>query len=319
MIKTKQQTFRLGLFVIIGLVIFVMAIYFIGKKKNMFDKNFTISANFSNVNGLMHGNNVRYSGINVGTVKRIIMLNDSVINVELIISENMTQHIRKDAIASIGSDGLVGNMIVNITPGNGSAAQIVNGDVIKSYAKTGTDEMLDTLSSTNENVALLASKVLEIVNDIAEGKGTLGMLINDTLVANDMKKMLFNLKHASMEANKTMVQLNDLVGQINMKESVAGVLLTDKNEANKVKQIISNLESSSLEIQAILSNLKDGEGVINYISNDPDVVKKLNESIKNIEEGTDKFNQNMEALKHNFLTRGYFKKLEKEEKKTEKD
>src|SRR5690606_35802757 len=212
--KTKKETFNLGLFVVIGMVIFITAVYFIGEKKNMFDKTFTISANFNNVNGLMHGNNVRYSGINVGTVKNINMINDSTINVELIINEKMVIHIKKDAIATIGSDGLVGNMIVNIIPGEGSADPIAQGDVIETYTKISTGEMLNTLNTTNENAALLTSKLLDIVNSINKGKGTLGMLIKDTLVANNLKLTLENLKYASLEANKTMISLNSFIGEI---------------------------------------------------------------------------------------------------------
>ncbi|TYA58056.1 MlaD family protein [Formosa maritima] len=324
--KTSKETFNLGLFVMIGLVIFIAAIYFIGEQKNMFDKTFSISANFNNVNGLMQGNNVRYSGINVGTVKNIDMINDSTINVELIINEKMVKHIKKDAIATIGSDGLVGNMIVNIIPGEGFAQPIAQGDVIKTYTKIGTGEMLNTLNTTNENAALLTSKLLDIVNSITKGKGTLGMLINDTIASNDIKETLNNLKLTSIEANKTMLQLNSLISEIDMDESVAGVLLNDTTEANNIRRIISNLETSSLEIQTVITNLnetitnlKEGEGAVNYLSNDPELVKQLDESLQNINEGTEKFNEVMEALKHNFLTRGYFKKLEKEEKKAEKE
>jgi phospholipid/cholesterol/gamma-HCH transport system substrate-binding protein len=324
--KTNKEKLNLGVFVIIGMLIFITAIYFIGEQKNMFDKNFTISSNFNNVNGLMQGNNVRYSGINVGTVKNINMINDSTINVELIINEKMVKHIKKNAIATIGSDGLVGNMIVNIIPGEGKANFIAQGDVIKSYTKIGTGEMLNTLNTTNENAALLTSKLLDIVNSITKGKGTLGMLINDTIASNDIKETLNNLKITSLEANKTMLRLNSLITEIDLEESVAGVLLNDTTEANKVRHIISNLETSSLEIQLVITNLnetitnlKAGDGAVNYLSNDTEFVKQIEESLKNINEGTEKFDQNMEALKHNFLTRGYFKKLEKEEKKEKKN
>src|SRR5690554_65701 len=324
--KTKKETFNLGLFVVIGMVILITAVYFIGEKKNMFDKTFTISANFNNVNGLMHGNNVRYSGINVGTVKNIDMINDTTINVELLINQKMVHHIKKDAIATIGSDGLVGNMIVNIIPGVGSTESVNQGDIISTYTKIGTGEMLNTLNTTNENAALLTSKLLDIVNNITKGKGTLGMLINDTIAANNIKNTLNNLKLTSQEANKTMLQLNALINQIDLKESVAGVLLNDTVEANKVRRIISNLEISSIEIQSVITNLnetitnlKEGEGAVNYLSNDPDFVKQIEESLRNIHEGTEKFDENMEALKHNFLTRGYFRKLEKEERKAEKE
>jgi phospholipid/cholesterol/gamma-HCH transport system substrate-binding protein len=238
----------------------------------------------------------------------------------------MVQHIKKDAIATIGSDGLVGNMIVNIIPGKGPAEPINQGDIIESYTKIGTGEMLNTLNTTNENAALLTSKLLDIVNSINKGKGTLGMLIKDTLVANNVKFTLENLKLVSLEANKTMLQLNSLISEIDMENSVAGVLLNDTTEANKIRHIISNLETSSLEIHTVINNLnetitnlKEGEGALNYLSNDPEFVKQIEESLENINEGTEKFDQNMEALKHNFLTRGYFKKLEKEENKANKN
>ena len=67
-----------------------------------------------------------------------------------------------------------------------------------------------------------------------------------------------------------------------------------------------------------IGNAKEGKGALNYLSNDEEFVMQLEETIKNINEGTDRFNENMEALKHNFLTRSYFRKLEREQKKEAK-
>ena len=324
--KSGNEKFKLGVLVIIGLIIFVVAIFLIGNRQNMFAKTFTISANFNNVNGLLKGNNVRFSGINVGTVRDITMINDSTINVVMVIDEKMVLHIKKDAIATIGTDGLVGNMIVNIIPGNGISGPIQPNDVIKSYTKIGTGEMLNTLNVTNENAALLTAELLNIVNSINKGEGTLGLLISDSITSNNLKQTINNLKLTSIEANKTMREVNTIVGAINFNESVAGVLLSDTIEANKVKHIIANLDDSSEDIKTVIGNLnetllnlKDGEGAINYLSNNDELVKNLDEVIKNINEGTKKFNENMEALKHNFLTRGYFRKLEREERKAKEE
>lgn len=324
--KTKNQKLRLGVFVILGSLLFIAAIYFIGARKNLFAKTFIVSSNFKNVNGLMQGNNVRYSGINVGTVKSISMINDSTINVSMLIEEKMMNHIKKDAIATIGSDGLVGNMIVNIIPGEGSAAVVTSGDTIASYSKIGTNEMLNTLSTTNENAALLTSKLLNITNAITSGKGTLGMLINDTIASNELKQTIHYLKLTSLEANKTMQEINGIVGALDVDNSVASVLLSDSIQAQKVTKMITNLNQSSEDIKKVIDNLnetitgfKEGEGALNYITEDKELVESLKESIENINEGTDKFNQNMEALKHNFLTRGYFRKLERQAKKEAKN
>ncbi|WMI65193.1 MlaD family protein [Aestuariibaculum sp. YM273] len=323
--KTNNQKLRLGIFVVTGLILFIIAVYLIGNRQNMFVKTFTISANFTNVNGLMQGNNVRYSGINIGTVKSISMINDSTINVNMVIEEKMVQHIKKDAIATISTDGLVGNMIVNIIPGKGDAEMISSGDVIKTYTKIGTSEMLNTLNVTNENAALLTAKLLNVADAMSDDKGTLGMLINDTIVASNLKQTVNQLRIMSIEANKAMRELNTIINTVNFDESVAGKLLNDSIEAQKVSAVLTNLETSTKEIKTVINNLnetitdyKNGNGAVNYLFNDEEFVKNVEQSIKNINEGTDNFNQNMEALKHNFLTRGYFRKLERQQRKAEK-
>ena len=323
--KTSKEKLKLGLFVVTGLLLFVFAIYLIGANQNMFGKKVTISANFNNVNGLLLGNNVRYSGINVGNVKAISMVNDSTINVTMNIEEKMLIHIKKDAIATIGTDGLVGNMIVNIIPGKGNVPIVASGDEIQSYTKIGTADMLNTLSVTNENAALLTAKLLKVADALADSKGTFGMLIKDTIMSSNLKLTVNQLRITSTEASKAMKELNAIISSINFNESVAGTLLNDSIQAYKVKNIITNLNESSEDIKTVITNLnetitnvKDGKGALNYLSNDVELVKSIEETMKSINEGTAKFNENMEALKHNFLTRGYFKKLERQEKREAK-
>lgn len=325
--QTKPQKFRLGLFVIIGTALFIIAVYHIGQRQNMFDKTFTISAYFQNVNGLQRGNNVRYSGIDIGTVNDIVMVNDSSIQVTMQIQEKIITHIKKNAIATIGSDGLVGNMIVNIVPGQGDSEVISNGDVIVSYSKIGADDILSTLSVGSENAAILTSDLLKITTAMLEGKGTVGLLLNDTIMAQDLKQSVNNLKMASRGATKTINELNDVISAIKTDDdTVLGLLLNDSISGQKLKTVVSNLETSSQEIEGMLANINtvvedfnSGEGAFNYITQDTTLVNSLKSTLNNINEGTDKFNQNMEALKHNFLFRGYFKKLERQEKRAEKD
>lgn len=324
--KTSGEKLKLGLFVIIGLLLFTVAIYLIGERQNLFGKSDLISVKFSNINGLKKGNNVRYSGINVGTVESISMLNDTVIKVDLLIEKKMISHIKKDAIATIGTDGLVGNMLVNIIPGKGNGASVKAGDFIKSYTKIGADEMLNTLNVTNENAALLTVDLLKITNAINNEKGTLGMLINDSIISSDIKNIIMNLQKTSYTASKTMNVLQSKIESINLNESVAGVLVNDKAQAQKIKNIIANLEVSSQNINTTLDSvnktiaqIKNGKGAVNYLSTDEEFVKNLDQTIKNLNEGTDKFNQSMEALKHNFFLRGYFKRLAREQEKVEKE
>src|SRR5574343_408036 len=220
--KTNAEKFKLGIFVIVGLVLFVTAVYFIGNKKNMFGKTTTISALFNNVNGLQLGNNVRYAGINIGTVTTIEMLNDTVIKVEMSIENKILPHIKKDAIAAISSDGLVGNMIINIIPGKGISAPIQPNDIIQSFNKVRTEDMLKTLSVTNENAAILTSDLIKITKEISAGKGTVGLLLNDADVAQDLKETIHYLKMTSQGTTSSIENLNKIITSLNQKENVIG-------------------------------------------------------------------------------------------------
>ncbi len=319
--KSNSQKIQLGIFVIIGTVVFLAAIYFIGNKQNMFGNTSHLKATFVNVNGLQPGNNVRYAGIDIGTVKEIEMVNDTTINVHMIIDNKIMEHIKKNAIATISSDGLVGNMIINIIPGKGVANKVENGDTIQSYSRIGTDAMLETLNVTNENAAMLTADLLKITEEITQGKGTVGMLISDTVMSKNLQETMKYLHITSKGTSESVASLNKLINELNRKDNVIGTL-NDTVVANRMKKIVINLQNSSNEIDKVVTNLnatitnvKDGKGALNYLSNDPKLVKQIDSTITNINKASIKLNEDLEALKHNFLFRGYFKKLEKDKAK----
>lgn len=317
--KSESEKIKLGLLVLTGLTLFVMAIYFIGNKQKMFGNTEHITAVFSNVNGLQLGDNVRYSGINIGTVRGIEMINDTTINVDLLIDQSMLPHIKKNAMASIGSDGLVGSKVINISPGKGNFPALEKGDIIQSVAFIRTDDMMNTLNVTNKNAALLTTDLLKITKEINQGKGSIGTLLHDTLMASNMKQTLQHLNTTSKGTQELVFSLNKTVKSLENKNNLIG-LINDPITSQKVKSIISNLEKSSQEIQQVVTNLngtisnaKNGKGAINYLSNDPQLVKKIDSTITNINQASLLLNQDLEALKHSFLLRGYFKKQKKAE------
>ncbi len=323
--KSNTQKINLGLFVIISTLILVSALYFIGNRQNLFGKTFRIHVVFNNVIGLQLGNNVRYSGINVGTVKKITMINDTTICVDMLIEDKILKHLKKNAVATIGSDGLVGSMIINITPNKGTSKQLIDGDTISSYSRISTDDMLTTLNNTNENAAILTADLLKITTAINRGEGTLGLLINDTEMASDFKQTILHLKTASSGASKTIDELNKIIASIKYDKSVAAVLLSDSIYADKMKSVITNLEKSSIEIDTVLTNINEvvlgiqkGKGSLNYMINDTILIKDIDDIVKNIKEGSIRLNEDLEALKHNIFFRGYFKKLEKQKKERKK-
>ena len=316
--KTTAQNIRLGILVVLGTILLVLAAYFIGNRQHLFGNTFTVNAVFKNVNGLQKGNNVRYSGIDIGTVNDIKMENDTTIIVNMVIQEKMLQHIRKNAIATIGSDGLVGSMIVNIVPGHGEGSPIRNGDQIESYSKIGVKDMMSTLNVTNENAAILTADLLQITETLKNGKGTLGMLLNDTVMAKNLMQTSMNLKSMSQGANLALERLNGMITDLDFENSVANVLVGDSISGQQMKDILENLETTTIKMVSIsrsldsLSNkIAKGRGAVDYLTTDTTLVRQLERTMKNVEEGTTRFNENMEALKHNFLTRRYFRQQEK--------
>jgi phospholipid/cholesterol/gamma-HCH transport system substrate-binding protein len=289
----------------------------------MFGKTEHLKAVFNNVAGLQLGNNVRFSGINVGTVRGIEIINDTTIIVDMQIEEEIFTHIKKDAVATIGSDGLVGSVIINIIPGKGNMPAVKPGDAIQSQNRVRTDDMLTTLNVTNQNAAQLTVDLLKITNEINQGKGTIGILLRDTVMAKDLKATIHNLRVTSEKTSQTMDNLNRQIAGLDNKDNVIGVL-KDTVMGNKIRKVVTNLDASSQEINKVVSNLnatilniKEGKGAINYLSNDPKLVKKIDSTMTNINEASKKLNENLEALKSNFLFRGYFKKQEKAKKKAE--
>src|SRR5436853_6084530 len=96
---------RLGMFIAVGLALFMAAIFIIGKQKNLFNPVFKLSSTFYSVGGLQAGNNVRFSGITIGSVDDIQIINDTSVKVDMLIKKEVQQFIKSDCIASIGSEG----------------------------------------------------------------------------------------------------------------------------------------------------------------------------------------------------------------------
>lgn len=321
--KSTSQKAKVGIFMVLGTLILIVALYSIGKRQHIFSKNIQLYSVFANINGLQVGNNVRYSGVNVGTVSKIEMTGEGKINVQLAVEEKTAFFIKKDAITSISSDGLVGSMVVNIIPGkNELTEKVSNGDTLQSYSRIGAEDMLSTLNTTNENAALLTSDLLKITNKILEGKGTLGALVSDTLLAQDIKQSLAELKNTSRGASEAVARVNAIIGKINYDESAASVLLSDTVSANQLRNVFGNIEKSGEDLATTIDHLneyineiKTGKGTINYLTQDENFVKEIDSTMENIKEASEKLNENMEAMRSNFLFRGYFRRMERREAK----
>jgi len=201
---TPQFKFRLGLFVIVGIALFVLGIFIIGKQKNMFNPVFTIKANFHNVSGLQVGNTVRFAGINIGTVDNIEIVNDSMVMVEMVIRQEVQKFIKSDSKAGIGSEGIIGDKVIVISQGKKSDKMVNNNQRITAIEPIETDAIMRSLKVTADNAALASNDIVGIVDKINNGEGTLGRLIKDEKMANNIDQTVSNLKSSTKSLNENM-------------------------------------------------------------------------------------------------------------------
>jgi phospholipid/cholesterol/gamma-HCH transport system substrate-binding protein len=201
---SQKYKVRLGLFVAVGLAIFVLAIFIIGKQKNLFNPVFKLTATFYNVSGLQVGNNIRFSGINVGTVDNIHIINDSTVRVDLMIRKEVHQFIKSDCEVAIGSEGLIGDKLLTITQGSTDAPLAKEGQELVSKEPVETDAIMASLKVTAQNAEVITQQLAEIMTKINKGRGTMGRLIQDTTIAENLNQTIVNLKTSSKGLDENM-------------------------------------------------------------------------------------------------------------------
>lgn len=340
MSKEKVNTVKLGLFVTTAVALFLVAVYYIGNDQNLFQPTFELRAIFQNAEGLKPGNNVRYAGIDAGTVKHIMITSDSTVQVTMGLHREMQSYIKKDAIASIGTDGLVGNKIVNISPAsaNSDTLLVEDRDLLSSYSRIETDDMLEVLGKTNENIALFSLQLLKISEKINKGSGTMNMLLQDQSMADDLRQSVANLKYTTRSLRSLGGEMRELIASFNDSDGLLYDLLNDTTVitdiqsisgkldtmvSHRVSPILTDLEKSAVNIaessasmKTLIQDISAGEGTIGSLLRDTSMERDLRSTLANIEESSVRFNENMEAMRDHFLFRGYFRKLEKQEKKS---
>jgi len=188
---------KLGLFVTITIALFIVGIYFIGKRQQLFGSTFRISGVFSDISGLQVGNNVRFTGITVGIVEDLEQITDTTVRVDMLINKTSQRFIKKDAKAIVGSDGLMGNKIIVITPGTYNQKKVEDKDFIQTVKPINMDDIFFRLKETSDNSAMITEDLAVIMNSIRSGQGTIGKLLMDSTFAEDVDQTISNIKQGA--------------------------------------------------------------------------------------------------------------------------
>jgi phospholipid/cholesterol/gamma-HCH transport system substrate-binding protein len=223
----------------------------------------------------------------------------------------------------------MGNKVINITPNSIPAPEMPDGGLLQTKKGAYTDEMIETLSSTNNNIEII-SENLKIAAIQLNKDNALWSMLNDTTIAVNLSSSLVNIRQAAVEINAISGSIKGIVTDVQNGKGTAGALLHDTKMSNDLKQAINNINiatRSSILVIAQMDSLVTqinadvarGRGPVHALLKDSLMTVKINNSLSNIEKGTHAFNEDMEALKHNFLIRSYFRKEAKRNRKQQKD
>lgn len=292
---------RLGIFTFVGSVILVLGIFLIGNKDLLFQETFELKAYFPTVEGLRVGAPVRLTGIDVGSIKSIEFIADttSKILVTMRIKRDVQQFIKKDSRASIETEGLVGNKVLIIYGGSGTVPAVQDGDVLPTKMPVTYAEIVEETQGILSYIKEISKEFSLTLKKVNKGEGTIGKLLND-------KKLYQSIDQATQTANQTMAGLTTSLKEIT--NVVTGL-------GNNLVNVIAGVDSIVKKIDNLVSRVNQGEGVLGALVSDKSAYDSVKAIINNLiitanqaRVGAERFADNMEALKHNWLFKGYFER-----------
>ena len=275
--KESGYQWKLGMFVIIGLALFVTTIYFVGKQKNLFGSTFELNSKFNSVNGLEVGNNVRFSGINIGTVEEIEFLTDTSVVIKLVIKEEVRKYIKKDAIASISSDGLMGDKVLVISSGKNSKVIVEDNDNIASKQAIEMEDLMVSVKKSVDNAGVITAQLAQFSYSMNNGNGALSKLVSDQEFGNSIKNMVSNLENSSNEFKKFTVKMNDGKGALSK-------LVSDEKMGRMIDSTLTNVKTGTEGLNEVIEAAKHNFLLRGYFNKKKKAEEKKLDDLENQEE-----------------------------------
>jgi phospholipid/cholesterol/gamma-HCH transport system substrate-binding protein len=318
----NKRAIIVGVFILVGLVFLIAGIMTIGNLHETFKRKMEVLAYFDDVKGLEKGNNIWFSGVKIGTIKSLHFIGKSKVEVVLNIEINVQQYIRKDAKVKIGTDGLIGNKILVIYEGTEGFAQVEEGDILSVEKQVSTEDMLATLQKNNDNILVITTGFKDITSDfrsigkkLTTNDGTIGKLLNDNVLYDNINTATVSLKNASAKAQLLVGELNNFSAGLNKKGNLANDLINDTIVFNSIKSSVLQLQNIADTANVFIANLKEistnPNSSIGVLLHDEQAGAYLKGTIKNLESGSKKLDEDLEAVQHSFLLRCFFKKKAK--------
>ena len=307
-----------GIFLSLGLLLFILGVFTLGGQQKSFDKNFHVSAVFDDVAGLKKGNDVWFSGVKIGTISSIKFVGLSKVDVKMKLDQSTQQYIHRNSGVRISSDGLIGNKIIVIDGGSPQAPTVQDGDVLQAEHMISTDDVFKTLQENNQNLLAITTDFKLLSHKILQGKGTVGTLLADSTMGVELRNSMHNLQAATNSAAHLAVELDKFSNKMNTKGGLADKMLTDTVTFNRIKGAVAQLQQAANNAVVLTDNLNKASNKLNttdnaigVLLNDPKGAVQVQTSLNNLQQSSIKLNDDLEAVQHNFFLKGFFKKKAK--------
>jgi len=317
MAASKTDHLRLGLFVLAGTIVLVAGLYLLGAKRGLFRNTITVTAHFGQVSGLRPGNNVRYAGIDVGTVRSIRIVSDTAVLVTMEVRARDVGHIRTNAIASLGNDGLMGSKLVNLGPGDGPAGPIQDGTILRSSVPLDTDLMMRTLDRTNTNLAAITDDLRQLSGRL-NAPGGLGQLLGDTILARQVRTALDDLGHSAAHLRSATGDVENVMADVQGGHGVMGLLVGDPDAEQQVRgwlasigPLIDTLAQAAAQVDRFAEGLGTPGGLGHTLTRDTAVAGDVRRTLQQLERSSVLLEEDLRALQRNWFFRRYFREKEK--------
>jgi phospholipid/cholesterol/gamma-HCH transport system substrate-binding protein len=319
-----NRSFTVGLFAIAGLTLFTVGLFLVGNRVEAFARHMDFYAEFTDLAGLSKGAKVQVAGMNAGQIVEIAIPDSpsSRFRVKLRINEKLHGLVRTDSVATIGTEGVVGDTFVLIRPGSSKARAAAAQSTLPSKEPTEIADLLDqgkgvltdvdntvknanglltsvggNLNSTLDGVKATVSNANDVVLGLKEGRGPAGLLLRDQALAGQIRQTVTNTQQATADLGHASKQANGLISDIESRHFPQKV---DDTMAS-VKSAAANLDATAQQIHQTIAEVAepDEQGITGGVN--------IRESLSNANAATANMADETEALKHNFFFRGFFR------------
>lgn len=324
--EKNKRTVTVGIFILAGLLILIVAVFTLGGQKRTFTPSVTLHAVFDNVNGLQKGDNVFFSGVKIGTVKDIEFYGTSQVRVTMNIEKKVQKYIKKDAKAKVGSEGLIGSKIVVLYDGTPETAMVQGGEDLAVETAVSTEDIMASLQENNRNLVSITSDFKLVSRRLAEGQGTIGALLtNDTLFQN-LKATMANLQVAARNSQHLTNSIAAYTAKLQQPGTLAEGLVNDTMIMDNLQHAVTQINNAAEDTRAFTQSLQQagnkldsGNNAAGLFLNDTAVARQMREIVWYLNTSSVKLDENLEAMQHNFLLRGFFRRRARQQEKERKE